>query len=338
MRSSSSFGFTAPFRLAAAALVACILATPAAAQFGGLKKKLKRATSQEESPAAAQASDPTPAQGGTVVLTPDVVNQLITGLKAGQAEREAAATSDDNSYGRYRKAERAYTEAQAKCESQRQAWTMKGNAKELDKANALIEKMLKAQEKQDYKTAALYQDSVNLLQGGPACLIKKPDQPKDYYEAQREVEVRGEKAAVKASGLGAGEYAMAQERAMAILRGGAPTDVPQSEKKAVMDKKAELTRLLWPEEKPVVAEAKPVAQPTPAPQPQPQPTPQVDPQTAAAANQMGMCMAKNIEAHKSEVESLQKQAQAAQKAKDQSKLMSIAQRLQEIQMAGCMGH
>ena len=328
-----------PFaRFAIVALAAVTLATPASAQFGGLKKKIKKAAGQEESPAAAQASDPTPAQGGTVVLTADVVNQLITGLKAGQAEREAAANSDDNSYGSYRKAERAYTEAQAKCESQRQAWTMKGNEQELDRANALIEKMLKAQEKQDYKTAAVYQDSVNLLQGGPACLVKKPDQPKDYYEAEREVEVRGEKAAVKASGLGGGEYAMAQERAMAILRGGAPSDVSPSEKKAVMDKKAELTPLLWPEEKPAVAAVKPVAQPTPAPQPQPQPTPQVDPQTAAAANQMGMCMAKNIENHKSEVESLQKQAQAAQKAGDRSKLMAVAQRLQEIQMAGCMGH
>ena len=107
-----------PFvRFAIVALAALTLATPASAQFGGLKKKVKKATGQEETPAAAPASDPTPAQGGSVVLTADVVSQLITGLKAGQAEREAAAKSDDNSYGRYQKAKRAFADAQAKCES-----------------------------------------------------------------------------------------------------------------------------------------------------------------------------------------------------------------------------
>jgi hypothetical protein len=315
-------------------VAALAIATPASAQFGGLKKKLKKSTGQEATTTAAPAADPTPAQGGSVVLTADVVNQLIAGLKAGQAERERAAQSDDNSYGRYRKAERVYAEAQAKCESQRQAWAMKGNSKELDKANTLIEKSLQAQSKQDYKTAEIYQDSVNLLQGGPSCLVKKPEQPKDYYEAERESDVRVEQVAVKASGLSGGEYAMAQERAMAILRTGMPSDASQAEKKAVMDRKSELQPLLWPEEKPTVAAAKPAAQSAPAPA---SAAPQVDPQTQAMANQMGACMAKNIETHKSEVESLQKQAEAAQKAGDQSKLMAIAQRLQAIQMAGCMG-
>jgi hypothetical protein len=329
MHGSSSVGSTAVLRVAMFTLAAFVLVTPASAQFGGLKKKIKKASGQE-----APAADPTPAQGGSVVLTADVVSQLITGLKAGRAEREAAATSDDNAYGRYQKAERAYTEGQAKCEANRQAWAMKGNAKESDKANALIEKMLKAQEKQDSKLVQIYQDSVNLLQGGPSCLVKKPDQPKDYYEAEREVEVRGERAAVKASGLSAGEYAMAQERTVAIIRGSAPSDASQSEKKAVMDQKAELQPLLFPEEKPAAAAVKPAAQPAPAPVPA---APQVDPKTQAAAQQMGACMAKNIETHKSEVEALQKQAEAAQKAGDQSKLMTLARQLQAIQMAGCIG-
>jgi hypothetical protein len=326
-----------PFvRFAIVALAALSLATPASAQFGGLKKKVKKATGQEETPAAAPPSDPTPAQGGSVVLTADVVSQLITGLKAGQAEREAAAKSDDNSYGRYQKAKRAFADAQAKCESNRQAWAMKGDAKQSEKANALIEKMLKAQEKQDFKLAQVYQDSVNVLQGGPSCLVKEPEQPKDYYEAEREVEVRGEKAAVKASGLGAGEYAMAQERAMSIIRGGAPSDVSQSEKKAVMDKKGELQPLLWPHEKPAVtAKAEPAPAPVPAPAAAAAPGP--SPQATAAANKMGACMAKNMEAHKPEIESLQKEALAAQKAGDNAKLMTIAQRLQAIQMAGCTG-
>ncbi len=66
--------------------------------------------------------------GGSVVLTPDVLSKLITGLKAGEAEREKAAHSDDNSYGRYQKAERAYTDAR-QVQANRQAWAMKGNAR-----------------------------------------------------------------------------------------------------------------------------------------------------------------------------------------------------------------
>ena len=322
-----------PFvRFAIAALAAVTLATPASGQFGGIKKKVKKATGQEETPAP--ASDPTPAQGGSVVLTTDVVSQLITGLKAGQAEQEAAAKSDDNSYGRYQKAKRAFADAHAKCESNRQAWAIKGDAKESEKANTLIEKMLKAQEKQDFKLTQVYQDSVNLLKGGPSCLVKEPEQPKDYYDAEREVEVRTQTAAVKASGLSGSEYALAQERAMAILRAGMPSDASESEKKAVTAKKAELQPLLWPNEKPAVA-AKP--EPAPAPVQAPPVAPAPDPQTTAAANQMGACMTKNMEAHRTEIESLQKQAIAAQKAGDQSKLMAAAQRLQEIQMAGCTG-
>src|SRR5215212_8568691 len=100
---------------------------------------------------------------------------------------------------------------------------------------------------------------------------------------------------------------------MAILRTGMPSDASESEKKAVTAKKAELQPLLWPNEKPAVAAAKPAPQPAQAPAPA---VPQVDPQTQAAANQMGACVAKNMEAHKSELESLQKQAEAAQKAGD----------------------
>jgi hypothetical protein len=309
--------------------------TPGSAQFGGLKKKLKKATGQESSEAAAPASDPTPAQGGSVVLTADVVNQLITGLKAGRAERESAANAGDNSYGRYQKAQKAYKDAQAKCEANRQAWAMKGNQKESEKANALIEKMLKAQEKQDYKTSQMYQDSVSLLQGGPSCLVKEPEQPKDYYESQRQIEVRGDQAAVKASGLGAGEYAMAQERAIAILQGSPPSDASQSEKAAVMAKKSELRALLFPDQqaKTKTAAAKPAAQPAPPPT-----APQADPQMSAAASNMSNCMMKNVQSHQAQLEALGKRGEAAQKAGNQAAMMAIADTVQQIQMAGCMKH
>jgi hypothetical protein len=66
--------------LAVTALVALAIATPASAQFGSLRKKVKAKTVQETPPAAESGA---PAdQGGTIVLTSDVVAQLLTGLKA----------------------------------------------------------------------------------------------------------------------------------------------------------------------------------------------------------------------------------------------------------------
>src|SRR5215207_9928376 len=100
-------------------LTTFILATPGSAQFGGLKKTIKKAAGQDDSKTATSAGTPTPAaQGGTIVLTADVVNQLLTGLKAGQAER-AAAAREDTPYGRFKKAEIAYVEAQPKCEAEK---------------------------------------------------------------------------------------------------------------------------------------------------------------------------------------------------------------------------
>ncbi len=180
-------------------------------------------------------------------------------------------------------AKQAYAESVSKCEAGRQAWAMKGDEKQVEKANALIEKSLAAGQKGDSKTMQMYQDSVSLLQGGPSCLVKDPKQPDSYYEMQREIEVRANSAAVKGSGLAAGEFAMAQERTMAILRAGAPSDVSESEKAAVTMKKTELEPLLWPQEKPKATAASRrcnrLRPPTTAPQ--------VDPQTSAAANPDG---------------------------------------------------
>jgi hypothetical protein len=319
-------------RLVLMLLTTFMLATPASAQFGGLKKRIKKATGQEDSKAAATAPDnPTPAaQGGTIVLTADVVNQLLTGLKAGQLERTAAA-KEDTPYGRYKQAEIAYAEAQPKCEAGRQAWIQKGDSKQLDKANALIEKSLQAQQKQDYKTMQIYQDSVSLLQGGPSCVVKKPEQPKDYYEAERAIEVRAEKAEVKASGLSGGELAMVKERATMILGGSTPVDASASEKAAVSAKSRELKPLLGFKEQPKPETAK--AEPAPAPAAAAAPAP--DPQMSAAASRMSECMTKNVQTHQAEIEALARRAQAAQKANDQAKLMAIADTLQQIQMAGC---
>jgi hypothetical protein len=325
-----------------ALLAALAIATPASAQFGGLKKRLKGKTAEEGVSRAtgnatedqAAAGNPT-ARGGTVVLTPDVVNQLINGLKAGQAERDAIV-KEETSYGRYKKAEAAYAAAKPKCAAAQESFPQRaaGNQKMLDKYSGLTQKMVAAQEKQNQKLAAIYYDSAMAMMD-PSCIVKEPTRPDDYYEGERQAEVRAGKAEVKASGLGAGEYAMAKERADAILRGATGADISASEKSAVRAKATALKPLMGIQEQPVVQAVTAPADTAPSPAPTPaanQPTPEM---TAAAQN-MGACMTKNMQAHQKEIEAFAQQAQAAQKAGNQAKLMAIADTVQRIQMAGCM--
>ena len=314
-------------------LTTFILATPGSAQFGGLKKTIKKAAGQEDSKTAATSADtPTSAaQGGTIVLTADVVNQLLTGLKAGQAER-AAAAREDTPYGRFKKAEIAYAEAQPRCEAEKEAFiqTASANPKLIDKMNELNQKMIDAQMKKDYKLMQIYQDS-SMAMHGPHCIVKKPEQPKDYYKAERAAELRAEKAEVKASGLGGGELAMIKERATAILSGSTPADASASEKAAVSAKAGELKPLLGFRDQPKPA-AQTAATPAPAAA---SAAPAADPQMSAAAPRMSECMVKNVQTHQSEIEALGKRAEAAQKSNDNARLMAIADTLQKIQMAGC---
>ena len=313
-------------RLSLFALTALTLTTPVSAQLGGLRKKIKKETTPDANAAA-------PAQGGTVVLTTDVVNQLLTGLKAGQAERSAAG-KEDTPYGRYERAQTVYREAKPKCEAAQASWPQRAvaNQKLADKYSALTEKMVAAMEKQDQRTAAIYQDSAMAIMD-PSCVVKEPKQPDGYYEAVRAVDARAEKAEVKASGLGAGELAHAKERAIAILQGSTPPgDASASEKSAVSAKAAELKPALGMREQ--VAEA-----PKPEPEPAAVATPApATPQMASGGSDMGACMAKNTQTHQAEIEALGKRAEAAQKAGDQARLMALADTLQRIQMAGCGGH
>jgi len=316
-------------------LVAFAMATPASAQFGGLKKRVKAQAGQEgvSRGAATNAAPGAPApQGGTIVLTDEVVTQLLAGLKAGQAERDAAA-KEDTPYGRYKKAEAAYAAAQPKCEAGQQTFYQRaaGNEKMLDKYNALIEKMVAAQGKGDMKLMAVYQDSAMAMQD-PSCVVKKPEQPKDFYESQRELDSRAEKQEVEASGFSAGDLSVVKERATAILQGGtAPGGASPMEKSAVSAKSAELKPLLGLRDQPAAQ----AARPAPAPAPAPAAVPAGDPQMSAAASSMSACMSKNMQSHQAEIEALGERAQAAQAAGDNAKLMAIADTLQQIQMAGC---
>ena len=327
-------------RLAVTTFVALAIAMPASAQYGGFKKRIKGKAAQEGvSKAVAPATAAAPGDsGGTIVLTKNVVNQLLAGLKAGQAEREAAA-KEDTPYGRYQKAEAAYAVAQPKCEAAQQSFPVRAgaNQKMLDKYSALTEKMVEAQSKGDMKLMAVYQDSAMAMQD-PSCTVKKPDQPKDYYEAQRDVDSRAEKAEIKASGFSPGDLAMVKERATAILQGATPPgDASPMEKSAVSAKSAELKPLLGIRDQSAVRAMK--AAPTPAPDATPTPAPAVtpapDPEMSARASSISACMTKNVQTHQAELEVLEKHAEAAQAAKDTGKLMAIADTVQQIQLAGC---
>ena len=323
--------------LAIAALAAFVLATPATAQFGNLKKKIKKAAGQEDSTAGsrgANANTASPAQGGTIVLTSDVVSQLLSSLKAGQAERDAAA-KEDSPYGRYLRGKKAYAEAKPKCQAAQASWPQRAaaNQKLNDKYSRLTQKMVDAMQKQDQKTAAIYQDSAMAMMD-PSCVVKEPEQPTEYYEAERAVEVRAEKAEAKASGWTPSELAMVKERTDAVLRGTPAADISASEKSAVSTKAAELKPLMGIEEQPVARAQKPA--PAATPTPAAPSTPQVDAQASAASSDMSNCMMKNMQTHQSQLEALGQRAQAAQKAGDQAAMMAIADTVQQIQMAGCM--
>ena len=315
--------------LAMTTLAAFAIATPASAQFGGLRKKIKPAAGQPANAEAAAPGDP----GGMIVLTDDVVNQLIVGLKAGEAEREAAAR-EETPYGRHKKAGREYAVAQPKCEAAQQTFIQKmsGNQKLADKYTALSEKMVEAQSKQDYQLMAVYQDSAMAMQD-PSCIVKEPEQPKDYYEAERVAEARAEEKEIQASGFSRGELAGVKERAIAILRGTeAPGGAAPSEKAAVAAKASQLKPLLGFREQPPVQAVKPVAEASTAPA-----TAQPSPEMSAAASSMSSCMAKNMQNHEAQILALGKRAEAAQAANNTQKLMAIGDTLQQIQMAGCMG-
>ena len=125
-----------PFRLLVAVLVALAVSTPAAAQFKKLKDAASKAAEQKAAPSApapaASAPAPSasaPADGGVVVVTPEVVDRLLAGDKAAKAEREKAG-KEDTPYGRYIRAKAAYEVAQPKCGAAQATWIQRAAADE----------------------------------------------------------------------------------------------------------------------------------------------------------------------------------------------------------------
>jgi hypothetical protein len=333
-------------RMLAIACLTLALATPAAAQFGGLKKKAQQAAGAEaakkagDSTAAQKGAAPAPAEaaGGNgaggqeaVVLDEKLVDQYIAGLKAGNAEREAAK-KENTPYGQYQRDSEAYKAAKAKCDAAHETFTSRMLADSVlrERYSAAADKMIKAQEAGDQKKQAAWADSAMAIMD-PACLVKEPKQPDDYYEAQRKIDSRAEEQAIKTSKLSRSEFAMAQERAWMILQGQMPPgDASASEKAAVNNRSAELKPLLGLEEKPAARAAKPA--PAPAPPP---PTPAAPTGMSDDQSKMANCMAKNAQKHEKEIEALGERAKAASEANDMAKTMAIADTIRQLQSAGC---
>jgi hypothetical protein len=326
---------------------ACVLvmlgvATPAAAQFGGLKKKLKAAAGQEaaaegakqagvsDAPAANVAAGNAGATGGTVVLTPDVVDQLLAGLKATKAYRDSARTGD-NSYGRYNRAMAAFESAKAKCEGSHTAFInrMATDEKLANQYSEIMNKMSEAMGKGDRAAAERYQNQAQAMQD-PSCTVKEPTRPDDYSEAERDIDTKAEQEGVKKSGLSQSEFAMARERGEGILYDAARSDVSESEKNAVKAKSKELKSLLGIRDPETERAMKPAPAPAPAPQPA-APAPVVN----QGQTDMNNCMMANMHKHEKEIEALGERAKAAQEAGDMPTTLAIADTLRQLQMAGC---
>jgi len=327
-------------RAGACVLVMLGVASPAAAQFGGLKKKLKSAAGQDaaaegakkagvDAPAANAAAGN--AGGGTVVLTPAVVDQLLTGLNAIKAFRDSARMGD-NSFGRYNRAVAAYDSAKARCDAGHQAFVnrLASDEKLANQYSELLNKAGEAAGKGDRDAATRYQMQALAMQD-KSCTVQQPTRPDDYNDTESDIDAQAEKQGAKKSGLSDAEFSMARERGEGILYDAARPDVSESEKNAVKAKSKELKKALGIDQ-PAPERAK---KPAPAPEqaPPPPPTPQTG--MTQAQTDMSNCMAANAQKHEKQIEALGERAKAAQEAGDMAATMAIADSINQLQMAGC---
>lgn len=325
-----------PFRLIVAVLVALAVSTPAAAQFGKIKDALNKKADPKPAAPAPQApgqaaSAGAPADGGVIVLTPEVVDRLLAGGKAAKAEREKAL-QEDNPYSRHIRAKAAYEAAQTKCSAAQGAWTQRAGTDEklLNRYTAQVDKAMALQQKGDMAgyEAGMYEA---LAMIDPSCAVKEPKQPDDFYDAQRAAEERANQAKVKSTGFTDREYGMASDRVIAILTG---TEVPggasPSEKSAVSAKDPELKALYGLRD----AQAERVAKQAPAPAPTPAPA-RVEAQVPTAAATVNQCMVNNVQKNEARIKALGDRGTVAQQAGNTALMMAIADTIMRIQMAGC---
>jgi hypothetical protein len=325
-----------PFRLLGAVLVALAVSTPAAAQFGKIKDALNKKAEPKPATPAPQApgqatSAGAPADGGLVVLTPEVVDRLLAGGKAAKAEREKAA-QEDTPYGRYVRAKAAYEVAQPKCGAAQATWGQRAAADEklLNRYSAQIDKAMALQQKGDMAgyEAGMY-EALGMID--PSCAVRDPKQPDGFYDAQRAAEERANQAKLRSTGFTDREYGLASDRVIAILTGAeVPGGAAPSEKSAVSAKDPELKALYGLRD----AQAERVAKQAPAPDPTPAPAP-VQAQVPAAAATVNQCMVNNVQTHEAKIKALGDRGAAAQQAGNTQLMMAIADSIMRIQMAGC---
>jgi hypothetical protein len=325
-----------PFRLLVAVLVALAVSTPAAAQFGKIKDALNKKTEAKPATPAPQApgqaaSAGAPADGGVIVLTPEVVDRLLAGGKAAKAEREKAV-QEDTPYGRYIRAKAAYDVAQTKCQAAQATWTTRVAADEklVHRYTALMDKAMAAQQKGDMAgyEAGSY-EALGVIDA--SCAVREPKQPEGFYDAQRAAEERANQAKVRSTGFTDREYGLASDRVIAILTGSdVPGGASPSEKSAVSAKDPELKALYGLRD----AQAERVAKQAPAPAPTPAPAP-VQAQVPTAAATVNQCMVNNVQAHEAQIKALGDRGAAAQQAGNTTLMMAIGDSIMRIQMAGC---
>jgi hypothetical protein len=315
-----------PFRLLVAVLVALGVSTPAAAQF----KKLRDAVSKAPEPKPATSAS-APADGGVVVVTPEVVDRLLAGDKAAKAEREKAG-KEDTPYARYTRAKAAYAVAQPKCAAGQMTWGQRAAADEklMTRYSAAMDKAMAAQQKGDM---AAYEAGTYAALGiiDPSCAVKDPQQPDGYYDAQRAVDERANQAKLRATGFTDRELGLTSDRVIAILTGSdVPGGASPSEKTAVSAKDPELKSMYGIRD----AQAERVAKQAPAPDPTPAPA-EVQVQAPTAAPAVNQCMVNNVQSHEKEIQALGDRGAAAQQAGNTALMMAIADTIMRIQMAGC---
>lgn len=321
-------------RMMVAAVLAAAVVTPAAAQFGGLKKKVRAAAGAGES--KEKPAPPAPAEGdaGTLVLDDDAVNRYLLYLTTAQAEREAAK-KEDTPYGRYLRAEAAADAAAAKCSAAQAQFPQRMGADEKLRLRytAMSEKMMAAMEKQNMKLYEAYADS-SLAIMDPSCAVKKPARPDDWNEMQRQVDERAEKKGAEAAGLDGRELGQIAERAFGILKDAPAHDTSPSEIAAVKKREAELKRALGMEEVPVARaqQAAPAAAAESAPPPPP------GAQVTAEQRALSECTSKNAEKNDQEVKRLGERAAAAAEANNTAAALAYADSIQRIMQQGCTGH
>ena len=96
-----------------------------------------------------------------------------------------------------------------------------------EKNSRYLELMMKAQEKGDTAAQRVWGDSIAYLQD-PACTVKDPQQPSDWYDQQQAVERNAEKADQEASGFDGRENGQLKERVIAILMDRPGPDISAS--------------------------------------------------------------------------------------------------------------